>query len=286
MPLEPGDAPAPSEPQRMGSTRQHDRRLRPPRRLWLRRAVAVAGVGVATLIVVPVALETLDSIGTPTSSPVTSSTAAGVQPIDEDEAGQVRVDLPATDRDPMSPLVLVNNQTPLPPGWEPPDLVMPNVLFTFASDDPKRLLRQPAATALESLMAAAARDGAPLAAVSGYRSAARQDEIFQSAVARFGAVEAQHRSARPGHSEHQTGLAIDVTSADGSCPAEACFAQSPAAAWIAVHAADHGFILRYPAGKEAVTGYTHEPWHLRYVGPQPAGVLLERGLTLEELPAR
>ena len=185
--------------------------------------------------------------------------------------------------DPLSLTVLVNKTWRLPPGWEPPDLVEPRVAFTFAGADPKRLLRQPAAAALEALFVAASDAGTPLAAVSGYRSEQKQAELYALSVSEQGEIQADLHSARPGHSEHQTGLAMDVTSADGSCPAEDCFGSTPAAAWLAAHAAEFGFIIRYPPGKEAVTGYAYEPWHLRYVGVEVARQLADEGLVLEEL---
>ena len=187
--------------------------------------------------------------------------------------------------DPLSPIVVVNKHWRLPPGWEPPDLIEPNVPFTFSGDDPKRYLREPAAIALASLFAAATQAGTPLAAVSGYRSEQTQADLYGLAVTEQGALQADLHSARPGHSEHQTGLAMDITSADGSCAVEVCFGSSPAGIWVAAHAHEHGFIVRYPAGKEAVTGYAHEPWHLRFVGVEVATRLTEGGLALEELPA-
>lgn len=186
--------------------------------------------------------------------------------------------------DPLAQTVLVNKHWRMPPGWEPPDLVEPDVPFTFSGPDPKRLLREPAAAALESLFAAAAQAGTPLAAVSGYRSEQTQADLYGQSVSEQGAAQADLHSARPGHSEHQTGLAMDVTSADGTCAVQDCFGTTPAAAWLAAYAAEHGFIVRYPEGKEAVTGYAYEPWHLRFVGVDPARQLVSQGLVLEELP--
>jgi D-alanyl-D-alanine carboxypeptidase len=75
---------------------------------------------------------------------------------------------------------------------------------------------------------------------------------------------------------------MDVTGRDGACAAEPCFAGTPEAVWLAAHAAEHGFVIRYPEGAEAITGYLHEPWHLRYVGVGVATDLVARGLTLDE----
>jgi D-alanyl-D-alanine carboxypeptidase len=184
--------------------------------------------------------------------------------------------------DPESITVLVNKTWRLPPGWQPPDLVPPDVAFVFDGPSPKRLLRTEAAAALEELFAAAEGDGLPLAAVSGFRTEQTQAQLFDAYVARDGEAEASRYSARPGHSEHQTGLAMDVTGRDGACAAEPCFAGTPEAVWLAAHAAEHGFVIRYPEGAEAITGYLHEPWHLRYVGVGVATDLVARGLTLDE----
>jgi D-alanyl-D-alanine carboxypeptidase len=185
--------------------------------------------------------------------------------------------------DPASVAVLVNQAHGLPPGWVPPDLTVPAVPFNFAGDAPKRQLRVEAARAVEGLFAAAAADGVPLLGVSGYRSERSQADLYGLAVRHHGQAAADRSTARPGHSEHQTGLALDVTGADGRCPAEACFAGTPAAEWLAAHAHEHGFVVRYTAAKEAITGYEPEPWHLRYVGLEVAAELTRRGLALEEL---
>ena len=89
-------------------------------------------------------------------------------------------------------------------------------------------------------------------------------------------------SARPGHSEHQTGLALDINVAS----TKAHFENTPAFAWLKEHCAGHGFILRYDLGKEAVTGYRFEPWHYRYVGVEIAQTIMEQGITYEEYVAR
>ena len=102
--------------------------------------------------------------------------------------------------------------------------------------------------------------------VSGYRSYSQQASLYDSYVRQYGQATADTLAARPGFSEHQTGLAMDIGNASGVCALQACFATTPAGKWAAANAATYGFIIRYPAGAEAVTGYTYEPWHLRYVG--------------------
>lgn len=181
--------------------------------------------------------------------------------------------------------VLVDKRHGLPAGYRPQDLIEPRVPFLAGVADEGRRLRSRPARALERLFAAARRDGVALAGVSGYRSFASQRALFAGYADERGVESAAHVSARAGHSEHQTGLAIDISGADGRCAASGCFAGSPAARWLGDHATEHGFVVRYPRGKEAVTGYAHEPWHLRYVGAALAAEAAATGRTLDELLA-
>ncbi|WP_083664916.1 M15 family metallopeptidase [Kocuria sp. CNJ-770] len=175
--------------------------------------------------------------------------------------------------DPASLSVVVNKRRPLvPPDWAPPVL----------EDVEGHRLRPEAAAAARGMLAEARADGVPLRIVSGYRSWAQQQETYAGWVARKGQAAADDVSARPGHSEHQTGLALDVGEG-GGCDLQVCFADTAAAAWVAEHGPEHGFVVRYPWGEEAVTGYWYEPWHLRYLGPGPAQELVRSGAaTLEE----
>jgi D-alanyl-D-alanine carboxypeptidase len=119
--------------------------------------------------------------------------------------------------------------------------------------------------------------------VSAFRSYASQRELFAGYASERGVESAAHVSARAGHSEHQTGLAIDVSGADGRCAASRCFAGTRAARWLAAHVAEHGFVIRYPRGRERVTGYEYEPWHLRWVGVPLAREAMRGGRTLDQL---
>lgn len=184
--------------------------------------------------------------------------------------------------DPESIAVLINKQFGLPEGYEPQDLVYPDVPFTFKEKIEKRQMRKDAAGALEDMFAGAKKDGIYLAGVSGYRSHARQTAIFNNYVKRDGEEKAKTYSAVPGYSEHETGLSIDVSGSDGKCAAEDCFGDTKEAAWIAKHASEYGFIVRYPDGKEGITGFKYEPWHIRYVGKDVAGEIDAQGITLEE----
>ena len=111
---------------------------------------------------------------------------------------------------------------------------------------------------------------------SGFRSYGTQAQLYQSYVNREGQAAADRYSARPGYSEHQTGLAFDVIGTNGHLVEDESAAQ-----WLLDHAADYGFVVRYLKGKESVTGYMHEEWHLRYVGKE-AKEIAASGLTLEE----
>ena len=139
------------------------------------------------------------------------------------------------------------------------------------------------AQALETLVAAAKEENLKFVLVSGYRSYDTQKTIYDSEVKGFGQAVADTESARPGHSEHQTGWSLDLGRSDGKCEIEACFADTPEGQWLAANAHTYGFIIRYPKDKTDVTGYVYEPWHLRYVGTDLSEEMHRTGIqTLEE----
>lgn len=183
---------------------------------------------------------------------------------------------------PESIEALVNPFNKLPEDYAPTDLVYPDVRFTFSEKIEKRMMRKEAAEALEKLFAGAEEDGIYLAGVSAYRSHETQKALFNRYVERDGYEKARTYSALPGTSEHETGLAVDVSGSDGKCAAADCFGDTEEAAWLKEHAAEYGFIIRYPEGKKDITGYQYEPWHLRYVGVAIAEELAASGETLEE----
>ena len=119
-------------------------------------------------------------------------------------------------------------------------------------------------------------DGIYLYIVSGFRSYSLQDSIYHNFVSERGVAGADRVSARPGHSEHQTGLAMDINSTAFS------FADTAEGHWLAKNCWKYGFIIRYPQGKESITGYAYESWHIRYVGKELAEKLFRSGKTLEE----
>ncbi|WP_146755203.1 M15 family metallopeptidase [Arthrobacter sp. AQ5-05] len=131
-------------------------------------------------------------------------------------------------------------------------------------------LRKDAATALETMLKAARKDSQSLAVLSAYRSYDRQLSLFNGYKARYGTDYATRLSAPAGTSEHQIGLAADIGLSSGYCNLKACFGDTAGGKWLAANAADFGFIVRYPADGEKVTGYKYEPWHLRYIGVDQA----------------
>lgn len=132
--------------------------------------------------------------------------------------------------------------------------------------------------AFQIMKNAASKEGITLTIISGYRSYQRQNELYHNYVSKDGKQAADTYSARPGHSEHQTGLAFDLNSLNTS------FARTKEGKWLTANAAQYGFILRYPEGKTNETGYIYEPWHFRYVGVELAAKLYNQGdwITLED----
>ncbi|OBA05265.1 peptidase M15 [Paenibacillus polymyxa] len=181
-----------------------------------------------------------------------------------------------------SDTVVVNKKRSLPVGYVPDDLVEPQVPFSFEGPHEKRHLRKEAAEALEKLFDGAKKDGIELRAVSGYRSYKRQVSIFNNNVKTKGQEYASKVSAVPGTSEHQTGLSIDVSSPSVGNELEQSFGASKEGKWLEEHAPEYGFVIRYMKGKEDVTGYVYEPWHIRYVGVDIAEDVAKQELTLEE----
>jgi D-alanyl-D-alanine carboxypeptidase len=191
--------------------------------------------------------------------------------------------------DPTSLWVVVNKQRPLNPlNYAPADLVTPNVPLRVPGNESMQV-RSVMVPSLEALFQAARTQGVPLMLSSGYRSYSYQVGLYNSYVKSSGQAAADNYSARPGHSEHQTGLAVDVEPLNQKCDVDPCFANLPEGKWLAANAYKYGFILRYPADKVAVTGYSYEPWHIRYVGAALSSQLNNQHIeTLEEffgLPA-
>jgi zinc D-Ala-D-Ala carboxypeptidase len=177
---------------------------------------------------------------------------------------------------------VVNKKRPLPDDYKPKDLVVPAVPLRLKRTAEQMHLRSDPAKALEGLVAGAKKAGFNLYLASGFRSAAYQKQLYDSYVAKDGQAAADKYSARPGTSEHQTGLAVDVGRPDQKCELEICFGDTPEGAWVKAHAHEYGFVIRYEQGKEDITTYQYEPWHLRYVGAELAAELRDTGQTMEE----
>lgn len=177
------------------------------------------------------------------------------------------------------PYTLLDTVYRLPAEYAPPDLVSVNAAG-FSSG---LLVRELVLDDLSALKAAADAAGMGLEVQSAYRSFNYQETTFDYWAELEGYDAALRSSARPGHSEHQLGTALDFRSADGPPAWElADWGTTPEGAWLAEHAPRFGFVMSYPAGKEDVTCYIYEPWHYRYVGREVAQQVTKSGLTLRE----
>ena len=162
------------------------------------------------------------------------------------------------------------------------DILLANKIYplpsTFAPEE-----NPEARQALNQMLTAAKQQGFDLVAFSGYRSFEYQTTLYNNYVKRDGQAAADRYSARPGYSEHQTGLAFDIGERgkeDVWLTEE--FGETPAGQWLFAHAQEYGFILRFPQNKEAITGYMYESWHYRYVGKDIANEIAKQSITLEE----
>lgn len=177
---------------------------------------------------------------------------------------------------------IVNKIRSLPSGYAPSNIAAPNVNLRLNKTADEMKIRSDITANIESMFTAAGKQGINLLFASGYRSQGAQDVLYKSYIAKDGQAAADRYSARPGTSEHQTGLAFDVCVAGTSCNLDISFADTAAGSWIAKNAHTYGFIVRYPNGKEAITGYQYEPWHLRFVGTSLANELRAKNQTMEE----
>lgn len=155
-------------------------------------------------------------------------------------------------------ILVVNKSYPLPRSYDPGGL----------TDECE--------SAFYEMQAAAEEEGLDLYIASGFRSYDLQASLYQRYCNRDGQAAADTYSARPGHSEHQSGLAIDLNTITSD------FAYTAEGQWVAEHCWEYGFILRYPADKVDITGYMYEPWHIRYLGRSAASAVYHSGLCLEE----
>jgi D-alanyl-D-alanine carboxypeptidase len=212
-------------------------------------------------------------INTTTTSP-TATTSTVAQAIPACSQG----DEPA-ERDPLTAwaTIVIDTNRALPPEFAPGDLVEVTAAG-FAQLDRVRELVIPDLAALRQ---AAEANATPIVVISAYRSFVYQQGLFQDEVERVGESQAAARVARPGHSEHQLGTALDVLDPEAG-ELSAAFADTPAGQWIAAHAHEYGFVLSYPADALERTCYEFEPWHLRYVGRDIAAQIRGSGVSPRE----
>lgn len=179
--------------------------------------------------------------------------------------------------------VLVNRKRSLPEDYVPADLVSFTNVPTCLADPEINQMRKVASEALTELFKAAKEEiNIQLYARSGYRSYSTQVALYNRYVANHGQEEADTFSARPGQSEHQTGLTVDITSDSMNKELDEPFGETEEGKWVAENAHKYGFIIRYPKDKEDITGYMYEPWHLRYLGKDLAREVYDSGLTFDE----
>ena len=191
------------------------------------------------------------------------------EPVEEDPEHEEDVDEPEVPAEPPKPeipkdewyMLLVNKENPLPEDY---------AFNTAVIDNENHTVDERIAADLSAMIAAGEENGLRFVFYTAYRSVQRQSELF-----------AAGKTEIPGKaSEHNSGLAVDIGSLEGE------FEGSAEEAWLLEHAHEYGFILRYPEGKEDITGFAHEPWHYRYVGREQAKLIYESGLCLEEYLAQ
>ena len=240
-------------------------------------AAANAASGAATPSAAPSSAPTTDpaTVAPGTAAPSPSATPSSAAP-----SSAVASQHSLTD--PASPWVIVNKHRPLSPqDFVPADLVQPNIRLAVSGE--ASLLNSTTAAAAAKMFGAAATEGIIMALASGYRSYSTQVATYGGYVASTGQAAADRASARPGHSEHQTGWSFDIADGGGACSFQPCFAEQPAAVWAKANAHKFGFVVRYPWMFHDITGYFYESWHLRYIGVEAASDMVSRGIvTLEE----
>ena len=204
------------------------------------------------------------------------------QPQAGDAAGYSENPKPAEDSGLM---ILVNKEYYLSRDYVPDGLASIRYYATDRSPEGRYMIKE-AADQFNRMAEAAATDGFEIVMTTAYRSYGFQSTLYNNYVKAHGQTEADRFSARPGHSEHQTGLAVDISAPSVGYALTQDFEGTPEWDWLMEHAREYGFILRYPKGKTQITGYMYEPWHFRYVGVEPAKKIEESAITLEEYLSR
>lgn len=243
-----------------------------------KRFYLMVGLLIVVILLVGFSIYMIWSAISSSNAPVqTASNTTNTANADSSQGNRTDITASQAITNPTDLLVLVNKTTSLDENYQPSDLVwvdLPGVRETQ--------LRKEAATALEDLFAAAELKNLSLYCCSGYRSYQTQEELYAENVKSYGQKEADLVSAKPGQSEHQTGLAMDVTAESVNFDLLESFGQTTEGEFIKNNAHLYGFIIRYPEDKTAITGYAYEPWHLRYVGKDVAAEIDKNNLTFEE----
>lgn len=177
--------------------------------------------------------------------------------------------------------LLVNKQVSIDKEYKR-ELTIPDVNLVSPGNIEKNHLETCTSDALEEMFKDAKKDNINLVAISGYRSYKRQETIYNNNIREYGQKYTDTISAKPGTSEHQTGLSMDISSRSNNYNLNEQFENTPEGVWLKENSYKYGFIIRYPKGKEDVTEYSYEPWHVRYVGKDFAKFLYTHDLTLEE----
>ena len=178
---------------------------------------------------------------------------------------------------------IVNRKYNLKSDYIPDDLVTVSIPFAPGRTDDVKQMRAEASAALTELYNAAEKEGFRLYGASGFRSYNTQMVLFKKSAASKGSIEAANKlNALPGQSEHQLGLAMDFTLEELNYRLKESFGETEEGIWLRENCHKFGFIIRYPKGKEDITGYSYEPWHCRYVGKDLAKYIYENNITLEE----
>lgn len=182
--------------------------------------------------------------------------------------------------------ILVNQKHPLPKNYVPSNLVITDNneqnFHHYKNENLKPMIHEVVFEKFKKLQEDASMDGVFVIIDSGYRSYEYQKKVFDSLVSEKGQEYAKKFVAQPGCSEHQTGLAFDFAVLRNGCYSDDIKEKDKESKWMKENAYRYGFILRYPKGKESITGYSFEPWHYRYVGEDLAKYIDQNQLTLEE----
>ena len=204
---------------------------------------------------------------TPTPSPTPSPTSTPEPTVE-----------PTVDTTTVSSIQKITNKDhPIDSGYVPANLTIVNV-----NSNGTQYLRSESASELVKMFAAAHKDGIDLYLVSGYRSYAQQLALYNTYVNTDGKALADSYDAIPGACEHQLGLAVDLSDDNRDHDIDNSFESTAAYQWLLKHSYEYGYILRFPPGKESITGIAYNPWSFRYIGIEEAKKVYDSGLTLEE----